>query len=206
VSPEVVKRAFDLCLAVVALAIVSPVLALVAFAARLDVGAPVLFRQRRAGRHGRCFVLLKFRTMRDGADLGDAERLTSLGKLLRRLSLDELPQLWNVVRGDMSMVGPRPLLPEYLDRYTLEQARRHDVLPGITGLAQVQGRNGLSWDEKFALDVWYVDHRSLSLDLSILWRTIGALVRGAGISAPGCATMPEFQGVASSGPSTRRAG
>jgi sugar transferase EpsL len=189
------KRALDVCLALVALAVASPVLVLVALAVRLDLGAPVLFRQRRTGLHGRCLVLLKFRTMRSaGPPLTDAARLTPLGRLLRRLSLDELPQLWNVLRGDMSMVGPRPLLPEYLDRYTPKQARRHEVPPGITGLAQVKGRNGISWAKKFALDVWYVDHWSLSLDLWILWRTVTALLRGEGISAPGCATMPEFLG------------
>ena len=189
----VAKRALDVVLAIAALVVASPVLGLVAVAVWMDVGAPVFFRQRRAGLHGRSFVLLKFRTMRDGA-VPDDRRLTRLGRLLRRLSLDELPQLWNVVRGDMSMVGPRPLLPEYLPRYTPEQARRHDVLPGITGLAQVHGRNGLPWRDKFTLDVWYVDHWGLRLDLWILWRTAVALVRGDGINAPGCATMPEFLG------------
>jgi lipopolysaccharide/colanic/teichoic acid biosynthesis glycosyltransferase len=145
--------------------------------------------------------MLKFRTMLNAADssgrpLPDAERLTSLGRRLRETSVDELPELWNVLRGDMSLVGPRPLLIEYLDRYTPEQARRHDVRPGVTGWAQINGRNSLSWEEKFALDVWYVDHVSLSLDLQILWRTVRAVLAREGVSAAGHETMPEFSGAA----------
>ena len=170
-------------------------LLLTALAVRLSMGSPVLFRHRRAGYRGRPFTLLKFRTMRPGAPgEPDDARLTRLGALLRAASLDELPQLWNVLCGDMSLVGPRPLLMEYLARYTPEQARRHDVPPGITGLAQVRGRNAITWEEKFALDVWYVDHASLRLDLYILWRTLVAVVRRSGVSAPGHATMPVFLG------------
>jgi sugar transferase EpsL len=164
---------------------------------RVTMGSPVLFRHTRTGLRGRLFTLFKFRTMRPGAPgEADATRLTAVGRLVRSLSLDELPQLWNVLRGDMSLVGPRPLLPEYLDRYTPEQARRHEVRPGITGWAQVNGRNALIWPEKFALDVWYVDHRSVGLDARIMLRTIGAVVGRAGVSAPGAATMPEFMGEA----------
>ncbi len=171
------KRALDLALASTGLLAAAPVLAGVAAAVRLGIGSPVLFRQRRPGLHGRPFLLAKFRTMTDargpdGRPLPDEQRLTRLGRLLRATSLDELPQLWNVLRGDMSLVGPRPLLMEYLERYTPEQARRHEVKPGLTGWAAVNGRNALSWDEKFALDVWYVDHRSLTLDLEVLARTV----------------------------------
>ena len=155
----------------------------------------MLFRHTRTGLHGRLFTLYKFRTMRAGSPgESDAARLTALGRVLRALSLDELPQLWNVLRGDMSLVGPRPLLPQYLARYTPTQARRHEVRPGITGLAQVNGRNALGWSESFALDVWYVDHRSVALDARIVWRTLVTVVRGVGVSAPGHATMTEFMG------------
>ena len=189
------KRVLDIAVAAPALALLAPVVLLVAVAIRIGMGSPVLFRHRRAGYRGRPFTLLKFRTMRPGApDEPDAARLTRLGGLLRAASLDELPQLWNVLRGDMSLVGPRPLLMEYLERYSPAQARRHEVLPGITGLAQVSGRNALTWEEKFALDVWYVDHQSLRLDLQILWRTLVAVVRRSGVSAPGHATMPYFMG------------
>jgi len=189
------KRLLDITLAAPALLLLAPVLLLVALAVRVCMGAPVLFRHRRAGYRGRPFTLLKFRTMRPGTpDEPDAVRLTRLGALLRATSLDELPQLWNVLRGDMSLVGPRPLLMEYLERYSPEQARRHDALPGITGLAQVRGRNALTWEEKFALDVWYVDHASLRLDLHILWHTFVAVIRRSGVSAPGHATMPYFLG------------
>ena len=160
-------------------------------AVRVCLGRPVFFRQPRPGLHGRPFALVKFRTMRAGTG-SDAERLTRFGRFLRTTSLDELPELWNVLRGDMSLVGPRPLLMQYLERYTPEQARRHEMKPGITGWAQVNGRNALTWDERFALDVWYVDHWSLALDLRILARTLGAILRRKGITAPGSATMPEF--------------
>ncbi|MBY0277517.1 sugar transferase, partial [Candidatus Binatia bacterium] len=167
----------------------------VALALRLCDGGPVLFRQRRPGRGGAPFTLVKFRTMRAG-DAPDAERLTRVGRIVRALSLDELPQLWNVVRGDMSLVGPRPLLPQYLERYTPRQMRRHEVPPGITGLAQVAGRNALTWEERFELDVWYVEHRSLALDARIVLRTIAAVLGRRGVSADGHATMPEFLGSA----------
>jgi sugar transferase EpsL len=163
------------------------------------MGSPVLFRQSRAGQHGRPFTLWKFRTMaaptadRTGPEW-EADRMTALGRFLRSSSLDELPSLWNVVRGDMSLVGPRPLLMQYLARYTAEQARRHDVRPGITGWAQVNGRNAIRWEEKFALDVWYVDHVSFALDCRILWLTLLRVVRPQGISREGHATMPEFFG------------
>jgi lipopolysaccharide/colanic/teichoic acid biosynthesis glycosyltransferase len=189
------KRAIDIGVASISLLALAPVLLALALAVRATMGAPVLFRQRRTGRGGRPFTLLKLRTMRAGRPgTPDAARLTRLGRWLRAWSLDELPQLWNVLRGDMSLVGPRPLLPEYVPRYTPEQARRHEVRPGLTGLAQVSGRNALSWEEKFALDVRYVDERSLALDLRILWRTVVAVVRREGVSAAGHATMPEFLG------------
>ena len=189
------KRALDIAVAVGGLVLAAPLLLALALAIRATMGAPVLFRQRRVGLGGRTFTLLKLRTMRAAsAGESDAARLTRLGTFLRAWSLDELPQLWNVLRGDMSLVGPRPLLPEYLARYTPEQARRHEVRPGVTGLAQVSGRNGLTWEEKFALDVRYVDERSVGLDLRILWRTFVAVIRRDGVSAAGHATMPEFLG------------
>jgi sugar transferase EpsL len=171
-----VKAGIDRLIAVVALLIGAPFMLAAAVAIRWSLGAPIFFRQTRPGLHGRPFPLLKFRTMReardkDGVLFGDADRLTPLGRILRATSIDELPQLWNVLRGDMSLVGPRPLLLQYLSRYTPQQARRHEVLPGITGWAQVKGRNSLTWEEKFNLDIWYVDHWSLSLDLEILWLT-----------------------------------
>jgi lipopolysaccharide/colanic/teichoic acid biosynthesis glycosyltransferase len=189
----------DVAVAATVLVVGAPVIAATAALVYVDVGWPLLFRQDRVGLGGRIFELLKFRTMRDAVDrdgrpLPDRERLTRIGRFLRASSLDELPQLINVLRGDMSLVGPRPLLVEYLPRYSREQARRHEVKPGITGLAQVAGRNGLSWPEKFALDVFYVDHGSLALDLRILARTVAAVVKREGISAAGEATMPEFQG------------
>ena len=186
------KRALDLAGAATLLLVASPVLAVAALAIRATMGAPVLYRQRRTGLRGRTFTLLKLRTMREATG-PDAARITRLGAWLRALSIDELPQLWNVLRGEMSLVGPRPLLPEYLERYTPEQARRHAVRPGITGLAQVSGRNGLAWPEKFRLDVWYVDHTSLALDLRILGRTLRSVVTARGVAAPGHATMPEFR-------------
>jgi len=193
------KRLIDFVVAALGLVLLSPVLFVVAVAIAIKLGRPVLFRQRRPGLHGEPFTPLKFRTMRDLRDadgrlLSDAERLTRFGLLLRRTSLDELPSLWNVVRGDMSLVGPRPLLMEYLDHYTPEQARRHSARPGITGLAQVSGRNAVPWEERFALDVWYVDHWSLWLDLRILGRTLIKVVRREGISGAGEATMSRFQG------------
>ncbi len=198
------KRLFDLLAGGVALFILVPLLLLVAALVRLRLGAPVFFRQQRPGLYGRPFTMLKFRTMTDARDeagrlLPDDQRLTPFGRFLRSSSLDELPELINVLRGEMSLVGPRPLLMEYLDRYTPEQMRRHDVRPGITGWAQVNGRNAISWDEKFALDVWYVDHQSFWLDLRILVLTVWRVVRREGISQQGSATMTEFCGVTSSG-------
>ena len=172
-----------------------PLLATVAAAVFVSLGRPIFLRQRRLGRGGVPFAIVKFRTMREGEG-SDAERLSRFGRFLRSTSLDELPELWNVMRGEMSLVGPRPLLPQYLDRYTPEQARRHEVKPGLTGLAQVRGRNALSWDERLALDVAYIDHWSVGLDLEILAKTLPAVVSRRGIAAPGSATMPEFRGTA----------
>jgi sugar transferase EpsL len=193
------KRGMDVAVSATALLVFSPLLLVVAVTVRLRLGAPVLFRQERPGRGGRPFTIMKFRTLderRDGSGrlLPDEQRLTRLGAFLRRTSIDELPELVNVLRGDMSLVGPRPLLMEYLSLYSPEQARRHEVRPGMTGWAQVNGRNALTWDEKFRLDVWYVDHRSLRLDLRILARTIRDVLRREGISHPGAATMPNFTG------------
>jgi len=193
------KRLLDLAFAIPALILVSPLLALIAVLVRCTFGPPVLFRHRRAGLHGRPFTLLKFRTMTNARDpagvlLPDAERLTPFGQLLRSTSLDELPQLLNVLRGEMSLVGPRPLLVDYLDRYTAEQRRRHEVKPGITGWAQVNGRNALTWEEKFALDVWYTEHHSLSLDLKIVLLTVWKILTREGINHPGQATMEEYRG------------
>jgi lipopolysaccharide/colanic/teichoic acid biosynthesis glycosyltransferase len=191
-------RAVDVAGAALGLAVTSPLLVALALVLRLRLGRPVLFRQERRGRHERPFTLVKFRTMTDARDsdgelLPDSARLTPLGRALRAASLDELPELWNVLRGDMSLVGPRPLPVKYLDRFTSEEHRRHDVRPGITGWAQVNGRNGLDWDERLALDVWYVDHRSLRLDVRILARTVGAVLRRRGISEDGEATMTELR-------------
>lgn len=191
------KRAGDIVVSAFALLLLGPVTVAVAAMVWARLGSPVLFRQARPGRGGVLFELLKFRTMRlspEGSELADEARITPLGGFLRRTSLDELPGLWNVLKGDMSLVGPRPLLPEYLDRYSPHQARRLEVKPGLTGLAQVSGRNALTWGEKFALDVWYVDHQSLGLDLRILAKTFWHVLTGRGVSAPGHATMPEFQG------------
>lgn len=198
------KRLFDLMLTALALIILSPVLVVIAFLVRVRLGSPVLFRQQRPGLRGRPFILLKFRTMTDARDadgnlLPDEQRLTSFGRFLRRTSMDELPELLNVLKGDMSLVGPRPLLMQYLDRYTSEQMRRHEVKPGITGWAQINGRNALSWEDKFALDVWYIDHLSLWLDLRIILLTIWKVLRREGISQAGFATMPEFMGNQPSG-------
>ena len=193
------KRVIDILGAVIGLMVFAVPMVLIAVAVYVTLGRPVLFRQLRPGLHGRPFWLYKFRTMTDARDsagrlLPDEQRLTRFGRWLRATSLDELPELWNVLRGDMSLVGPRPLLTEYLDRYTPEQARRHDVKPGITGWAQVNGRNAISWEEKFALDVWYVDNWTLWLDLKILFMTVLKVLRREGISAEGHATMPEFRG------------
>ncbi len=206
-SARTVKRLIDLTAAAVLLVLASPVLAAAALAVRVSMGRPVFFRQTRAGRGGRPFVLWKLRTMSDLRDrqgnlLPDAERLTGLGRFLRRTSLDELPQLWNVLRGEMSLVGPRPLLIEYLDRYTPEQARRHEVTPGITGWAQIHGRNAVGWEERFRLDVWYVDHASLALDAWILLGSVGCVLRRRGVTPADSATMPEFMGAVRSNTGT----
>lgn len=192
-----VKRALDLIGALVGLIVCSPVMLAVGLLVRWSMGPPVLFRQVRPGLDGKIFGIYKFRTMANLRDeqgdlLPDANRLTPVGAFLRALSLDELPELLNVIRGDMSLVGPRPLLVEYLDRYTPEQRRRHEMRPGITGWSQVKGRNALSWEERFALDVWYVDHWNLWLDTKILWLTVGKVLRREGIHASGHATMPAF--------------
>ena len=190
------KRILDVLVAGLALVVLSPVLLAVALVIAVGLGRPVLFRQTRPGLHGRLFELRKFRTMQPAGPgrISDDDRLTGLGRWLRATSLDELPTLWNVLRGDMSLVGPRPLLVRYLDRYTPEQARRHEVRPGVTGLAQVRGRNSLSWEEKFAYDVRYVDTRCLRLDLRILAETVIRVLRREGVSADGHATAPEFLG------------
>ena len=193
------KRLLDLVLVMPALMILAPVLVVLGLLVRWRLGSPVFFRQRRPGLRGRPFTLLKFRTMTETRDekgqlLRDEGRLTQFGRFLRRTSLDELPELFNVLKGEMSLVGPRPLLVEYLERYTVEQARRHEVKPGITGWAQVNGRNALSWGEKFEFDVWYVDHVGLWLDLEILAMTVWQVVTGKGVSAEGYATMPKFEG------------
>ena len=203
------KRGLDVVVSVFSLVLLSPVLVCVGVLVWLQIGRPILFRQQRPGYKSVPFLTLKFRSMTYGCDgqgrlLPDGERITRLGALLRRSSVDELPQLWNVLRGDMSLVGPRPLLMQYLNRYTPEQARRHSVLPGITGWTQVNGRNDLPWEQKLALDVWYVDHWSLSLDLRILGVTVWKVLKGEGIAAEGSATMPEFMGTAAT-PSHERA-
>jgi lipopolysaccharide/colanic/teichoic acid biosynthesis glycosyltransferase len=200
-GPDLAKRALDVAGAASALVVLAPLLAGVAVAVAALHGRPVLFRQERPGLEGRIFTLRKFRTMRPpraGEDPvgSDPARLTPLGRFLRASSLDELPTLWNVLVGEMSLVGPRPLLTQYLPRYSARQARRHEVKPGITGWAQVNGRNALSWEEKLELDVWYVEHRSLGLDLRILLRTAGGVLRRDGIAREGHATMPEFTGSA----------
>lgn len=192
------KRLIDIAGAAVALILFFPIMTLVAICIRMTMGSPVLFRQVRPGLGGKPFVLHKFRTMtraqRDDGVSSDARRLTKLGRFLRSTSLDEVPELFDVLRGEMSLVGPRPLLMQYLDRYTPEQARRHEVKPGVTGWAQVNGRNALSWEEKFTFDVWYVDHRSLLLDVKILALTICKILSRQGIHQPGQATMEEFTG------------
>jgi lipopolysaccharide/colanic/teichoic acid biosynthesis glycosyltransferase len=198
---QCMKRIVDLTLGLVVSIVLLPVIAAVAITIRIVMHESALFTQQRPGRHGQLFTLWKFRSMRTAVGpegiLPDAQRLTRLGLILRETSLDEVPQLWNVLRGEMSLVGPRPMLMKYLDRYTPEQARRHEVLPGITGWAQVNGRNELSWEEKFKLDVWYVDHWSLKLDLQILSRTLVVSLAQRGISNDAHATMPEFLGITS---------
>lgn len=194
------KRAIDIVGAGVGLIVLSPVLAVAAVAVWISIGRPILFRQVRPGLHERPFTMWKLRTMSDARDssgqlLYDGDRLTRVGRMLRANSIDELPELWNVLRGVMSLVGPRPLLTAYLGRYTPEQARRHDVKPGLTGWAQINGRNAISWDEKFKLDVWYVDNRSVWLDLRILAATVGQVFRRRGINSAESATMPEFIGL-----------
>ncbi len=194
-----VKRIFDLLLALLLLAIFWPVLAVIAICVTVVHGRPVLFTQLRPGYRGRPFRIYKFRTMTNQRDaqgqlLPDAQRMTRLGRFLRSSSLDELPELFNILRGEMSFVGPRPLLMQYLERYSPEQARRHDVLPGLTGWAQINGRNAITWQEKFRLDVWYVDHWSLKLDVAIILRTAGKVLKREGISQEGHATAEEFMG------------
>lgn len=193
------KRLFDFLVSACVLLTLVPVLTVIWLTVLIGLGHPVLFRQTRPGRHGKPFVMIKFRTMRDaagpdGIPLSDAVRLMRLGRFLRTTSLDELPELWNVLRGDMSLVGPRPLLMQYLPLYSTEQARRHEVRPGITGWAQINGRNAISWNQKFKLDVWYVDNQSFWLDLKILFLTVKKVFVREGISAEGEATMPKFTG------------
>lgn len=194
-----IKRLFDIVTSLCGLLLLAPVIAIVAWQIRRKLGSPVLFRQVRPGLNGRPFEMVKFRTMRDAVDaagkpLPDSARMTPFGSFLRSSSLDELPELWNVLKGDMSLVGPRPLLMEYLPLYSTEQYRRHEARPGVTGWAQINGRNALSWDEKFKLDVWYVDNRSLWLDLKIIFLTIKKVLVRDGISADGEATMAKFTG------------
>ncbi|MCL5289509.1 MAG: sugar transferase [Firmicutes bacterium] len=197
-----IKRIFDLLVSIMLLTLLFPVIALTALLIFLKLGSPVLFKQKRPGLYGKPFYIFKFRTMTEQRDeqgdlLQDNLRLTPLGTLIRRLSLDELPQLYCVIKGDISIVGPRPLLMEYLPLYSLDQARRHEVKPGITGWAQVNGRNAISWEEKFVLDVWYVDNRSFWLDLKIIWLTVLKVIKSEGINQQGQATVDKFRGVQS---------
>ena len=194
-----IKRLFDITAATTALVVLSPVYAITAYKVSKNLGSPVLFRQTRPGLNGKPFEMVKFRSMTDATDstgnlLSNSERMTPFGKMLRATSLDELPELWNVIKGDMSLVGPRPLLMEYLPLYSDEQARRHDVRPGITGHAQVNGRNAISWDEKFKLDTWYVDNQSLWLDIKILFKTVKKVLIKDGINADNDTTMTKFEG------------
>lgn len=189
----------DLMLTIPTLILLAPIMAIIALLVRVKIGSPVIFRQQRPGLHGKPFILYKLCTMTNARDdqgnlLPDKQRIARLGRLFRKTSLDELPELWNVIKGDMSLVGPRPLLIEYLERYTPEQAHRHDVKPGITGWAQVNGRNAITWEEKFKYDVWYVDNWSLWLDIKIIFITILKVIKGEGINQPGQATMEEFKG------------
>lgn len=195
------KRLFDFVVALLLLVLLCPVIFLVALLVRIRLGSPVFFRQQRPGLHGKPFCIYKFRTMLQiwderGELLPDAQRMTALGAFLRNFSLDELPQLFNVLQGDLSLVGPRPLLMEYLPLYNAEQARRHEVRPGITGWAQVNGRNAINWEDKFKYDVWYVDHQSFWLDMKILWMTAMKIVRSEGVSQAGHVTMEKFRGSA----------
>lgn len=193
------KRLFDLALTIPGIVLISPLLGILALIVWITHGRPILFRQARGGYQGRVFYIYKFRTMREAYDaqgrpLPDEERLSTIGRFLRATSLDELPELINILRGEMSLVGPRPLDARYLERYSREQMRRHEVLPGITGWAQVNGRNALTWEERFRLDLWYVENRNIALDLKILFMTLGKLVLREGINEPGHATMSEFMG------------
>lgn len=193
------KRLLDIIIASIALILLSPLYAFVAYKVKKNLGSPVLFRQVRPGLHGKPFEMIKFRTMKDvvdeqGKPLPDSERLTPFGQMLRSTSLDEMPELWNVIKGDMSIVGPRPLLMEYLPLYSPEQARRHDVRPGMTGHAQVNGRNAIGWEEKFKLDTWYVENQSTWLDFKIMFKTVHKVLAKEDISAEGDATMPKFTG------------
>lgn len=193
------KRLLDIIIASIALILLSPLYAFVAYKVKKNLGSPVLFRQVRPGLHGRPFEMIKFRTMKDAVDeqgnpLPDSERLTPFGQMLRSSSLDEMPELWNVIKGDMSIVGPRPLLMEYLPLYSPEQAKRHDVRPGMTGHAQVNGRNAIGWEEKFKLDTWYVEHQSIWLDFKIMFKTVHKVLAKDDISAEGEATMTKFTG------------
>ena len=193
------KRIFDLLISSLGLILTSPLLAILSVLVWINHGRPILFSQPRPGHKGKIFTLYKFRSMSteldsNGKPLPDTQRITRLGRFLRATSLDELPELINVLRGEMSLVGPRPLLVEYLPRYSAEQRRRHEVLPGITGWAQVNGRNALTWEEKFALDVWYVDHWSFGLDIKILWLTVGQVLQRRNITPPGQTSMEEFRG------------
>lgn len=194
------KRLFDIAVSAFTLILLSPVMLVIAWMIHRHLGSPVIFRQERPGLNGVPFNMIKFRTMRDAVDatgqpLSDAERITRLGKFLRSCSLDELPELWNVLKGDMSLVGPRPLLMEYLPLYTAEQQRRHDVLPGITGWSQVNGRNAINWEKKFELDIWYVNNQSFWLDLKILIKTIQTVLARTGIAADGQVTTTKFKGL-----------
>ncbi len=193
------KRILDIIIASIALMLLSPLYAFVAYKVKKNLGSPVLFRQVRPGLHGRPFEMIKFRTMKDAIDangqpLPDSERLTPFGRMLRSSSLDEIPELWNVIKGDMSIVGPRPLLMEYLPLYSPEQAKRHDVRPGMTGYAQVNGRNAIGWEEKFKLDIWYVENQSIWLDFKIMLKTVKKVLAKDDISAEGEATMSKFTG------------
>lgn len=195
------KRIIDIVGSAIGLVVLSPVIAVIGVVVRSQMGCPALFKQERPGLHGHPFTIYKFRTMIDGRDeksllLPDDSRLTRLGRFLRRTSLDELPELWNVLKGEMSLVGPRPLLTEYMSLYTASEARRHEVRPGITGWAQINGRNETTWEKRLALDVWYVDHRSLRLDLAILIRTLEKVLLREGINQEGVATMKRFRGTA----------
>jgi lipopolysaccharide/colanic/teichoic acid biosynthesis glycosyltransferase len=196
-----IKRLFDICISLTAIVLLSPLIIVTVLFSRIKLGAPVFFRQQRPGLHGQPFEMVKFRTMTGSRDsegnlLPDGERLTAYGRFLRSTSIDELPEFWNVLKGDMSLVGPRPLLMEYLPLYSAEQRRRHEVRPGVTGWAQINGRNAISWDEKFAFDIWYVDNRSFFLDLKILLMTAKNVLIRRGVNAVGSSTMPRFTGSA----------